>query len=159
MFAGLLFLIGGAFAAAYLGFVDVPGISPLKFGKPVKPSSDPKGGLVFALIDPVRQISVIVDAAAKVAAKKPPPRQPDMAPKVNPTMGDLKLAAFWNGLSVDQLEKVTEKWQPAALAKVMLKMDEDQATKLLDKLPPARADQISRAIQGLASQLPKTTSG
>ncbi len=156
MVAVVLFLIGGGLAAAMMGLVNVPGISPTNFGKRVEASPDGTGGLLFALTDPLNRLGKEADDAQKKAEKAAPPPKDQPVPNLHPEEGDLKLATYWNGLQAEQLVKITEKWQPAAVAKVLMKMDEDQVSKYLNQLKPDRADQISRAIQALASQPPAT---
>jgi hypothetical protein len=146
-------VVGGL---AFAGILDIPGITPPTVFKRIEPSKDLSGGLAWGLTEPLGKISKQMDAVAKAAEKTeaskpaPPPTDP-----VDPSLGDTKLATLWNDLEVDQLQKITAKWQPAALAKVLAKMDGDQVTKYLNALDPARADVICRALQTFASKLPK----
>jgi hypothetical protein len=155
----LLFLIaGGLVGAATLGFVSIPGISPHKFGKAVVASSNPSSGFYSLFASPMKMLD---DKAAQEAAsvKPEPVVAKDPGPKSDPSLGDAKLAALWNALDSSKLVSITEKWQPNNLARILLKMDEDQVSGYLAALPAAKAAQISKAIQQFASLPPAPSQG
>jgi Mg/Co/Ni transporter MgtE len=154
LIVAMLAIAGSVVGLAFAGIIQIPGITPQTPVKVVDASKNQTGGLLWTLTKPWNDLAkraADADKAAKaLAAKNAPPPETD-APKVDPDLGDEKLAALWNDLDVNQLISITKKWQPAPLAKVLAKMDSDAVTKYLNSLDAARADVLSRAIQTLAS--------
>lgn len=154
IFGPLLLLAATGVGLAVFGVIDIPGVTPVQKQRVVDASKDQAGGLLWTLIQPASSVAKQMDDAAKVAQKAASKLPPPPTSTIDPDLGDAKLAMVWNDLDVDQLQKITTKWQPAAVAKILGKMDGDQVTKYLDAIDPARADQICRAMQAIASKVP-----
>ncbi|HWD39325.1 MAG TPA: hypothetical protein VG944_10780 [Fimbriimonas sp.] len=157
---GPLLLLGGtAVGLAMAGIVDIPGLSPHDYGKKVVASKDPYGGFLASLTRTAQDTARVVQDQAKAdaakAASTPPPPPPKPKPDVE--KGNEALAEVWNSVDPAALAKITEKWKPQDLAKVLLDMDTDKVSKFLSSLAslePARAEALSRSIQTLAAEPP-----
>jgi len=147
----LLLVIGIVLAVATLGIIKIPGISPKNYGRPMVASPNPQPGFEWTFAHSVQTLADQSDVAKRKVATIGTPDAETPGSKPDPTLGDAKLAAFWNGLEPDQLVKITAKWNKVPLCKVLLKMDPDQVTAYLGVIDPKRADELSREIQLLGS--------
>jgi hypothetical protein len=154
MMAGIpVVLIAIAAGLGFSGVVNIPGITPQKEHKKTPPPE-------------------AKTTAVKVAPKKATPAlTPTPKPKVvanlikkDPDQGADALAAVWSEMKVQDLVKVTEKWNDADLAKVLMHMEPDKVAKLLSELTqgepdtkpkvpanPERASKLSKILQDQGS--------
>ena len=115
-------LIGAVLGLAFLGVIDIPGISPKK---------KPKNAI-----------------AKKEPEKKAPiPKPKTDAPLKNPQKGYDAVAKLWNELEPTKVVPLIDKWKDDELAAIFMKMDPEKVTAILSELKPERAAQVTRAIQ------------
>ncbi len=147
---GLVLVLGIVFGVATFGLINIPGISPIKYGKAQVASVNPMRGYLSLFAVPMQTLE---QRAKLLEATLKPTSSPveTKTPKPQPDLGDLKLAELWNSLEPAKLAAITEKWTPANLARILIKMDPDQVTEYLSTLKTERAVQLSKAIQQAAS--------
>lgn len=140
------FIIG----AGMTGMVNIPGLTPAKkkavaaaqYGE----GSDPKDA----------QAKTAKDVAKKPEAKRTAkPTAKSLKPidiPVNREAGYKKIAKLWNEMNIEDLKKLVAKgWSNDELAPIFALMDNAKVAKVLVALPPDRATKITKAIQRLAS--------
>lgn len=143
----LLLIAGTVVGLGFVGIIKIPGITKAK----------PKPKL-----SPDKPINTLLTMVAKLPP--PPPKtaaKPADKKKVatDLTPGDVKLAVLWNEVPPEQLVKITEKWPPADLARVLVKMEEEKVSKYLATLAPERAALVSKEMRLLVAKTTVPTAG
>ncbi|HVL39762.1 MAG TPA: hypothetical protein VM328_10275 [Fimbriimonadaceae bacterium] len=167
--AGAALLVGGGlFGAAKAGMIDIPGVSPKK-AAPKKGSAKeakatdsagdaklPGESKPLESTAPEPKPSAAPAAQAAIARALPPPaKKPKVessAVKLDPELGEKKLAKLWNSIPPDALLKIAQSWKPSELAGVLAKMDQAKVATLLSQMDPKRASEVSREIKRVASR-------
>lgn len=151
----LVLLIAGGVGGylVFSGKVYVKGISPKKI-VPQLDSKSLKGGFVDTWTGKAipRIDTATADLKKKAAAVKPPEKKVEI--KMNDEKGEKKLAALWESIDTEKLVKITEKWPPNDLAKILVRMDEETVSKYLAALEPTKAAMLSTAIRTRAATPP-----
>ena len=142
----LILVAGGVAGAAYMGKINIPGLTPKK-KKPVAISKDPRGGLLDKLITPVAKVVGKAMKDAEVAKKTAPPVKKVAAPVQQTDAGLTKLAAVWSEVEPDKLEEITKDWPVGELAKILAKMEDAKVAEYLALLKSPRSATISAAIK------------
>lgn len=138
----LLLVGGGVVGAAFMGVINIPGLTPAKKGKLAHGAQSMYGEQ--AKVEPAKPAP---PRPKKEVATKPPaePPKPDM------DLGAKKLAKIWNEISVDGLMKIIEKWSDEDVARVLAKMDTSKVAQLLASLASSkkaeRAGKLSELMQ------------
>jgi hypothetical protein len=140
-------LLGGVAALAFMGIINIPGISPKhKVAKNVKgkPADKPPA-------------KVEAPVAVKVT---PPPATPPPTPVVkkpavllDKVQGAKKLAKLWNEVDSKKLVDLVKDWKDADVATVFIAMDPEKVAEVLGQLEPKRASKISQVLEKQASEV------
>jgi hypothetical protein len=130
--------IGGVVVGlAFLGMINIPGITPQKkVAKKQEAQAPPASKETIPGPAPT--------TGAPVAKKQP-------EPETDPEKGHKKLANLWMEVPTEDLAKIVAAWKDEDLAPVLSKMDPGKVAEVLVKLGDKRASRISREIQRLAS--------
>jgi hypothetical protein len=148
---GVAMLVGlvvvGVLIAGMAGVVNIPGLTPQKKTEATKEGQG-KGGQ---------------SGSPQPQVKKERPKQPvpivqikKRAPESDPAKGQDAVAQLWENLSADSLLAIVKDWKDPELAKILLKMDSEKVSALLEKLDSGRASKLTRAIQKEAERLTGT---
>lgn len=141
-FVVLLLIAGGVGGAAFMGLIDIPGITPAK-KKPVATSTDKKLETKKTVATPKP-----TNEGAKPVAKKAEPK-----PIFKPELGAEKVATYWNEVETAKLVEITKDWKESDLVPVLLKMDEAKVTEYLATIDVRQASKLSKALQKAASEV------
>ena len=147
----LLLIGGGVFGAAKMGFLKIPGITPVK----------KKGANLYGAQKLYGEANDPKVAVKPKEAPKPKPK-PKSKPKSEPkpefirdeNVGAEAIAELWNEMPADKLVAMVKDWENDNLARVFRFMDAGQSTKILASLDPKRASSIVKIMQAQASQVP-----
>lgn len=142
-----LLLIGTAAALAFLGIINVPGITPHKKQKPVAKSADrPAPAPVVAKKEPEQSKAVTPTPAPVVVAAKPKPEQVQ-----DRDQGARTLAKLWNEVDSKKLVDLVKDWKDVEVARVFAQMDPDKVAEVLGQMEAKRASKISTEVEKEAS--------
>lgn len=141
----LLLVGGGVVAAAMMGMIHIPGLSPEK-----------KKQKAAALYTETKE------DPAPVAQKEPEPTPPaaaeaEAAP-LDLDKGRKKLARLWNELEPGQILEIAADWKDDDLAKQLRFLDAGKAAEVLALMKPPQASKISKLLQELNAEPAKTES-
>lgn len=131
-----LILIGGVLGAAFMGAINIPGITPAK-KKPAPKVEVAKKDEKPKKADPAPEKKTEVPKKA--------------APKPDPDKGFQAVADLWNKIDVEKLVAISEKWKDNELAQVMAKMKPGVVADFLGAMKPDRASKITKEIEKLAA--------
>ncbi|MFQ3587987.1 MAG: hypothetical protein SNJ74_09640 [Fimbriimonadaceae bacterium] len=149
----VVLVLGGGFAAAKMGFVNIPGVSPETKQKnaAAEYTEGEEGG-------PLEGEEAKVAATPAPEPPKPePPKKPAPRPAPKPTVdydrGRRELAKLWNEIEPKKLAPMVEDWKDEELAKQLAVMDGAKVAKLLSILEPKRASRLSRLLMVEGSKI------
>lgn len=148
----VVLILGGGFAAAKMGLVNIPGISPET--KQKNAAAEYAEGEEGEMVE--RQDSPPVETAAEPPTEPPPPKpasRQNPKPTFDLDQGRRELAKLWNEIDPKKLAPMVEDWKDEELAKQLAVMDGAKVAKLLTILEPKRASKISRLLMVEGSKL------
>ncbi len=152
----LVLALGGAFGAAKMGMIQIPGITPKKKGATAMYGSDKDAAAMYGN-DKDKAPVVKAEEPPKVANKPPVEEKKEPEFELDPVQGRKKLAKLWNAMDVDKLTAIATDWKDEDLAPQFLVMDPEKVALLLGKLDAKRASKISKLMQEEASKvIPQT---
>ena len=122
--------------AAWVGVIEVPGLSPeVAVAKKKTSEHSTTGGSALPL-EPL------------------PAKTPVAIATTDPEEGHKKVAYLWESIETDKLVPIVEKWRDADLAAVLAKMDVDKVAALLSSIDEVRASRLSKELQKQAAAKP-----
>jgi hypothetical protein len=137
----LFLLIGGGttFALAFMGIINIPGITKKKSKTVVAGKAKPK---------PTSRRSPVISPTVK----PPSVNRPYVATE-DPQQGAIKLAAVWNEMPTDKLSIILNNWNATQAARVLNEMEPERAAAALAILEVKKSSAISQEMQVLGSKL------
>lgn len=144
---------GGALAAAKMGVIKVPGLTPAKQVANAANAYDEKNEKLELEVQTPPDKEEEKEVPKKLAAVKP------QEPKTDPEAGAKKLAGIWNNMEPTQIVTISASYKDDDLAFVLSKMEPEVVAEVLVAMPdPKRAAKLSQQIQELASIVPEPAS-
>ncbi|MBX7135680.1 MAG: hypothetical protein K1X67_23680 [Fimbriimonadaceae bacterium] len=135
-----LLLVGGAVVGcAFMGILNIPGLTPKKKGKAVASSA----ALYAETKAPIEKKP---DPKPKVA-KKPAVKPPEEPPKPDMDQGAKRIAKVWNEMEAVKLTDIIATWKDEDVARVLSKMDAGKTAEILAGLKAPRASKICELMQ------------
>ena len=135
----LLLVAGGVVGCAFMGIVNIPGLTPRKKAKAVATNA-----ALYA--DTKAPVEKKPETKPKVA-KKPPVKAVEEAPKPDMDLGAKRIAKVWNEMEVKKLSKIIADWKDEDVARAFSKMDTGKAAEVLADIPAPRASKICELMQ------------
>lgn len=150
----VVLVLGGGFAAAKMGLVNIPGISPEAKQKNAAAEyvEGEEGEPVQGEEAPAAETPAPEAPKAEPAARQKVPAAP--RPTVDQDQGRRELAKLWNEIDPKKLAPMVEDWADEELAKQLAVMDGAKVAKLLTILEPKRASKLSRLLMAEGSKIP-----
>lgn len=139
-------LIGGVAGAGFMGFINIPGLTPKKPAKAAKLYTEGEDGKSKTTVKPA--------AVKSTPPPKPRPKPAATAPDVE--AGAKRIAKLWGQIETPKLLAMVADWKDPDLARVMGYLDAAKAAELLAAMDPKRASRLSQEIQKHAAA-PKPT--
>lgn len=134
-----LLIAGGVVGCAFMGLINIPGLTPKKKAKATATNAAMYGEQKA----PVEKKPDPKPKEAKVA-----PRMPvEEAPKPDLDQGAKRIAKVWNEIEVTKLKDIIAKWKDDDIARVLTKMDPGKSAEILSALDADRASNICEAMQ------------
>ena len=148
----LLLIAGGVGGAAFMGVINIPGITPAK----PKPKQEAKKEVKPAPKPQPTDESASDKKPTKVAKKDDKPKA-----TVDPAKGASTVAELWNEMDTAKLVAITKDWKDNDLVPILLKMDEAKVTEYLGQIDPKKSSSLSKAIGKQASivEVPEAAAG
>lgn len=143
---------GGALAAAKMGVIKIPGLTPAqKVAKAGDAYGDKDSKVELDVkIEPDEEVE---ETPKKLVAEEP------KKPETDPEAGAKKLAGIWNNMEAAQIVTISASYKDEELAFVLSKMEPEVVAEVLVAMPdPKRAAKLSQQIQELASIVPEPAS-
>lgn len=141
-----ILLIGGVFGAAFMGVINIPGVTPEKAaGKGEDMYGEGEEMYGEGLEDPA---DLVVEEVETV--EEPEPVE-EAGPVIDPELGAQQLAKYWDEIDSNKLVLIMEGYEDIELALVLFYMKRENVAELLELVLPERAAILSKEIQKLAS--------
>lgn len=142
---------GGALAAAKMGVIKIPGLTPAKaVAKAADAYGDKDSKIDLEVQTPTEEEVTEEEPPKKMEAVKPP------EPKTDPEIGAKKLAGIWNNMEPSQIVTIAATYKDEEFAFVLSKMEPEIVAEVLAAMPdPKRAAKLSQQIQNIASVIPE----
>jgi len=147
-----ILLIGGTVGAAYMGVINVPGVTPTKTDATITEEAQPTEEEAA----PEQSTSETTEDFQSTASTNP--NQPEQI-RTNPNnaepniaQGAKALAKYWDEISVQRLIPITDAYGDKDLAHVLFFMQRTKVAELLSSVSADRAAKLSRELQQLASE-------
>lgn len=144
---GPILLIGGVLGAAFMGVVNIPGVTPKK--------SVAKAQAMYgesAELEPVSEEVAPEEEAIEEPVAPPPAETPKpSAPEADAEKGAMELAKYWGAIPTKSLLPIIENFDEKELALVLQFMPKDKVAEILGKIEPLRAAGLSKELRRLAS--------
>jgi hypothetical protein len=146
-------IIGGILSAGFMGLINIPGVTPAK--KHAKKDDKAKK-------DDPPKVAVKSTPTPKYTPAKP---KPGSTVTIDPGKGADEVAGVWDEMDTPALLTVMDDWKDADVVPVLLKMDGDKVSELLNAMATTnpqdklhanrqkRASALSKALQKEASKV------
>jgi hypothetical protein len=148
-----ILLIGGTLGAAFMGVVNIPGVTPKKAeAKKQEPAQENEPTEETQPTDETGQAATIEDPdlASQSEPSQPAQVQPQQ-PATDPAQGAKALAKIWDEIDTSKLLPITDTFKESDLAQVLFYMKKDKVADVLGAVDADRAAKLSRELQRLAS--------
>ncbi len=147
-----ILLIGGALGAAFMGVINVPGITPKKTAAAKSaPEEQPATDDESTATDEVEDQQVSADTGTQSPPAEPLRSAAQPKPNTDPEQGAKALAKYWDEIDIAKLIPITETYKESELAQVLYFMQKSKVAELLSSVSSDRAARLSRELQRLAS--------
>lgn len=142
-----ILLVGGAFGAAKMGVVQIPGISPKKVvAKKQEPEKEQE------LAQEQGQQPEQPQGQEQVQEQDlAPTTQPITETPTDPEAGAKALAKYWDAIPTNKLIPITDTYTEKDLALVLQFMQKPKVAEIMGAIDADRAANLSRELQRLAS--------
>jgi hypothetical protein len=146
-----ILLIGGTIGAAYMGVIQVPGVTPKKAEAAKTEEAQPTEEEATQE-ESASQTTEDFQSSAPSSpdqSELPNSRTSEQAP--NAAQGAKALAKYWDEISIQKLIPITDAYGERDLAQVLFFMQRTKVAELLSSVTAERAAKLSRELQHLAS--------
>lgn len=140
-----ILLVGGAFGAAKMGVIQVPGISPKKV-EAKKQDPEQKQAEEKAQGQEEEQVQEQVQEQEQAPTTAPVTETP-----TDPEAGAKALAKYWDAIPTNKLIPITDTYSEKDLALVLQFMQKPKVAEIMGAIDADRAANLSRELQRLAS--------
>lgn len=148
-----ILLIGGTLGAAFIGVVNIPGVTPKKAeAKKQEPAQENLPTEETEPTDQSGEGAAIEDPglASQSGPAQPLQEQPQQQ-VTDPAQGAKALAKIWDEIETSKLLPITDTFKESDLAQVLFYMKKDKVANVLGAVDADRAAKLSRELQRLAS--------
>jgi hypothetical protein len=147
-----ILIIGGTVGAAYMGVINVPGVTPTKIEAATTAEAQPTEEEATQ----EQSTSETTEDFQSTAPPNPNSQTPELpnsqTAEPNAAQGAKSLAKYWDEISVPKLVPITETYGEKDLAQVLFFMQRSKVAELLSSVSADRAAKLSRELQQLASE-------
>lgn len=163
----VLLSAGGVVGAAFMGLINIPGLTPKKqtaslygegddlYGEGTELATNTEDPGADSLEERTEEIKPEEIDEPEIKVTTPP--EPE-EPETDPEVGAKKLAKVWNEIKPDKLAPIVAEYKEEDLARVLTKMDASKVAKLMAELDPKLAARVSKEMEAQGSVLePPTT--
>jgi hypothetical protein len=149
-----ILLIGGTVGAAFMGVINVPGVTPAKKAEAkAKPNAEPEQTAEGSESEPSEPTDV---DQAPIETDEPSLTEDKPAtPQSDPVQGAKALAKYWDAIETNRLLPITDTYSEPDLARILIHMQKSKVAEILGAVTPDRAAKLSRELQKLASVVPE----
>ena len=146
-----ILLIGGTIGAAYMGVINVPGVTPTK-AKAANPEEAQPGEEEATQEQSTSETTEDFQAASPSSPNSQTAELPNSQTSMpDAAQGAKALAKYWDEISIQKLIPITDAYGEKDLAQVLFFMQRTKVAELLSSVTAERAAKLSRELQHLAS--------